>query len=124
MRRSMLGPLSSSLIWLAFPAAAQNVANQYTSSAYQQTCSNVAPKMTIANFDEGNCLGFFAGVATTLSVVHSTFKQPSLFCPPDAYSLGEGIDIWQKWLRDHPEQLQLAAAYTFIVSQEVAFPCK
>lgn len=73
-------------------------------------------------FDGGYCAGFIDGVMSqTLVEAKAGFDVP--FCLPTGGSMGQIVQVFVKYLDDHPERLHEPASLLLVESLAKAFPC-
>jgi hypothetical protein len=66
--------------------------------------------------------GFLDGIATGRVVAE---KKPGMFCPPkEGVSVDQGRLIIEKYMRDHPGELNHAAGLVAAGAMYDAFPCR
>jgi Rap1a immunity proteins len=79
-------------------------------------------------FDGGFCPGFIDGVINSQSMWEANDKllrrnHPQSFCLPQEGTNGEYLQVFVKYLDDHPEELHKPAALLLVQSLIKAFPC-
>lgn len=72
------------------------------------------------------CAGYIVGMngGVRLESVARADLDPILYCLPDGVAPEQQMRVALKWLRDHPEDLHLAASTSFALAFRSAFPCK
>ena len=103
MRKILL--LTAVALWLVSPAHAA-----MTGQALMKSCGGEE------DFAQGFCFGFVAGIAAGLDNVS--------FCIPLDVTLNQEHATVQKYLREHPQQLELEAHQLVVETFKQAYPCK
>jgi len=70
------------------------------------------------------CLGYVEGIADGIEIVSETSKSARLYCMAEDVTTGQGVRVFVKWLRDHPEKLHNSGRILVVASFVNAFPCK
>lgn len=79
--------------------------------------------------DEGRgdlyCVGYYSATVNATVRTTEVFKEAGsfdLFCPPDNFTMGIGIRIWQRYVEENPEMLTEQPYYSIILSLQDAYP--
>jgi len=85
-------------------------------------CSSTEPHMELY------CLGFTEGLSEALALLERSYikdgddyKKYAPFCVPKEANLGQRMDIFLKYLQDHPEKRHKRASVIFAVATREAF---
>jgi len=124
--------LALSLLFMPMAVSAQEAPDLPLAfgNDYLKICENPTTDMS-----KGLCLGWFAGLYNGLQLGTWAFVGPEE--APDGYNplepygvcIGEGVqngqvmDIFVKYLKDHPEQRHYTSSSLFVTSLSEAFPC-
>lgn len=81
-----------------------------------------------ADLDAGYCAGFMDGVVETEKFWDAFSRieksgHPLTFCIPQDVTNGQILQVFLKYLDDHPEELNKPAALLFAEALNKAFPC-
>jgi hypothetical protein len=68
------------------------------------------------------CLAYIDGVAATLAAGATVEGIGACFTRPQ--TTGQLRDIAVKWLREHPQRLNISAAPLVVIALALAFPCR
>jgi hypothetical protein len=79
-------------------------------------------------FDGGFCAGFIDAVIDSMNMWEAddiSEKRPHAirFCLPQEGTNGQYLQVFLKYLDQHPEELHKAAAFLLVESLRAAFPC-
>jgi hypothetical protein len=74
--------------------------------------------------DETRCIGYVIGLDQGLNMQALLTDSKKLFCTPQEVTYGQKIDVFVKYMADHPEQRHEDAAALYVVAMGTAFPCK
>jgi hypothetical protein len=66
---------------------------------------------------------YVSGALNTLQLVQTTKNFPKLVCLPDGVTYEQAVDIFCKFLEEHPEQRSKNSAILIVSSLARAFPC-
>ncbi|WP_425328120.1 Rap1a/Tai family immunity protein [Pseudomonas nitroreducens] len=75
-------------------------------------------------FGMGRCIGILEGTTGALTLVEDSVPKNLKTCYPTNYTNGQGARIVVKFLNDHPENLDLPAAFVAAMGLRLAFPCR
>jgi hypothetical protein len=82
-----------------------------------------------SGFDSGLCRGYLQGIVdASVALATWEFKQddggrrPGT-CLPNDVTVGQVVDVWLKYAKEHPEKRHLAAASLTLNAFEDAWPC-
>jgi hypothetical protein len=93
----------------------------YTGSELYGGCANFDPN-TADTWKNGVCYGYVMGVIDNLDSVQRA-EHICVFAPPMGMRAPVTVGIVQKYLKEHPDQLQLSADSLIGVAMAHAFPC-
>jgi hypothetical protein len=68
------------------------------------------------------CIGYVAGAFDAFEVMHLGENIPRRWCPPKA-PLSQLVDVFTKWLVDHPEDRHINASALLAAAFVAKFPC-
>jgi hypothetical protein len=68
------------------------------------------------------CLGYVAGAIDAFEVMHAGENIPHRWCLPKA-PLSQLVDVFKKWLVDHPEDRHINASVLLAAAFVAKFPC-
>lgn len=103
--------LATALIVCACPAFAQRV-SKMSGAGLQTACTGRGTEA---------CEAYLAGIADTLGELGP--KRGGIACIPPVVTGAQLRIVVQKYLRDHPEKLQLRAAKLALEAYQTSFPC-
>ena len=69
------------------------------------------------------CAMYVAGVVDAMLVMKDMIGEQIAFCVPEGVTIGQLVDVFAKYLRDHPEERHLHGAVLVITAVSDAFPC-
>ncbi len=70
------------------------------------------------------CISYVRGLSDGLALADVMAASGTRYCPPEGSTVLQDILIVQKYLGDHPEQLNRTAGVLAALSLYAAFPCK
>jgi Rap1a immunity proteins len=76
-----------------------------------------------SSFYSGMCIGFVSGTQSGYLVAHAWSDGKTSICMPKEVTNGQSVKIVVKYLKDHPEELHLAAESLVLRAFNGAFPC-
>ena len=77
------------------------------------------------SIEAGICLGIVNGVRSTMQIYESELKPERRLCwPAEGVTVGQGVLIVNKYLKDHPEKLHEDETVLIIKAFRLAFQCK
>jgi hypothetical protein len=78
---------------------------------------------TAREFGQGlYCIGFVHGLVD-MNTVYDADGAATFFCPPQEFTVGQGVRVVVKFLQDHPERLHKDEAILAVSALQQAFPC-
>jgi hypothetical protein len=72
---------------------------------------------------KSHAAAYVSGTLNTLQLVQSSKNFPKLVCLPDGVTYEQAVDIFCKYLEEHPEQRSKNSAILIVASLALAFPC-
>jgi hypothetical protein len=104
------------------------VAQPTTGQQIQSKCKELVNEKMSQVFDAGFCGGFIDGVIDSQTMEEANDKtqnrrQTPRFCLPQEGTNGQYVQVFFKYLGDHPEELHRPAAFLLVESLVKAFPC-
>jgi len=71
------------------------------------------------------CMAYMAGMLDAYTVISGLYPQAKFACIPETGISGEQVmNIFIKWVKDHPEKQHIPARTIVLLSLRDAFPCK
>jgi len=70
------------------------------------------------------CALYFGGLIDGVNINSDIFKTEKVFCFPESGTPYQAVDIFVKYLRDHPEERHKDLKVVSTLSMINAFPCK
>ena len=114
MRRLMLITL------MAFPLYG-NAADFESGNTLKSSCNAAEDEY----FSTGRCGGYITGIVDSLNTIEPTDAISGFrFCIPEGVTIGQLVDVWEKWSSEHPELMHVDAASLVASAMADAFPCK
>ena len=74
--------------------------------------------------DMGQCLGLVSGVWHTHMMMVDELGSPEAFCPTESISAGQMARLVDRYLTDHPAELQLWDTMIILRAFVDAYPCR
>jgi Rap1a immunity proteins len=84
----------------------------------ERLCNDV-----VGSSQDNLCVAYIIRVTQGIALGMSEAKREHVYCVPDNVSGGKIREIVQKYLRDHPENLDLPAQMLIALAIHMAFPC-
>jgi hypothetical protein len=70
------------------------------------------------------CMGYMIGSLDTIRGFNKTVFHGAQYCEPQGFTYDQLAAMLQKYLEDHPQNLQLAASSLILNMLTEAFPCQ
>lgn len=77
-------------------------------------------------FDRIHCSSYIGGILDAYSAISDLYPQSKFICLPKqtGISVDQAINIFIRWVKDHPDKHHLPARSAVLISLRDAFPCK
>jgi hypothetical protein len=120
------------LLLVAASAARATGDASFTGEDLLQGCVMAEQEMNGATLtrDQGEpamgCISYIAGVRDTITLYPPTNKGKQLICIPKDQKItgGQLVRVVLKWLRDHPEELNMPRVVTVLEALRDTWPCR
>ena len=114
---------SIAAIFLSALAAGDPVAAQQSPLASAYTLLEACSQPNGTDL-KAACLGYFVGFDDADADISELGHGRRIYCLPRGVSIGEMILVFEKYAKDHPEELHYQPRQMLALAMVGAFPCK
>jgi len=121
--------MKTTLVFLAVVFLWSSASAQATGTRLLRMCQAAEKhfdKQTITNDEAifaGFCVGFISGVEEADARINGQGKAPGGVCLPATAGAEQMVRVVLKWMREHPDKLNLSGEEVVVDALKAAFPC-